>query len=642
MGQSLTLSESLVNQHPRSIDAEAAFEKPETTSKQRDSETYRHRNDKVPVILRSLDFTDHAGDAEKGHDGGLSRSNDSFVLSDFGKYAHKDGFFSRRQVNDEEKGGSPSPKPNVARWYGKHHDPYIAWERRSHQDLDTLDQDNTRAHQQQDGKRESVTSTISHNNKPAPEPNRCPGKPPPNSTFLRHQESSVFNEELSTSSVVSKPSSASIETGRQNDKSDAPEKSFIVQIDSTDSHTPKENEKFETLPSKTMPVESEPSVADPSQIPPRPDFVDSCTPKPNGLPAEDLPKSITLFQNPSTENAKLQSLQQSLASLAINAKLKRLRAQNRHEVISSIGHRTDHLKRVDGRGGSIGLTATRKNLPKYNSCSTLFIDSTLSHADLTQTLKCVSIALVSSIRRNVEIGVLRSDDIISEKLHPLSKHIQFHVNIPTEDDVFKFLECLFQAADLSVECAVITLVYIERMLINTDVTLHTSNWSRIVLGGLVLASKVWDDHAVWNIDFCQIFPDVDVKDMNELERWYMAAIQYNVSVKASLYARYYFELRDLADAQLKSKNSRPLNVSDVCFFTGKSRSNFGDSHGETVASNIISSYEETTAKSAELRVQGTTVSKLKGESSGKSSDQKMKKCHSDYMYIPTQPPAQVI
>lgn len=66
---------------------------------------------------------------------------------------------------------------------------------------------------------------------------------------------------------------------------------------------------------------------------------------------------------------------------------------------------------------------------------------------------------------------------------------------------------------MTADCAIITLIYVERMLINTDIAIQAGNWARVILGGLVLASKVWDDQAVWNVDFCTIFPDVRVRDM---------------------------------------------------------------------------------------------------------------------------------
>jgi hypothetical protein len=51
------------------------------------------------------------------------------------------------------------------------------------------------------------------------------------------------------------------------------------------------------------------------------------------------------------------------------------------------------------------------------------------------------------------------------------------------------------------------------MLKNTAISMQTENWSRSLLGAIMLSAKVWDDHAVWNIDFCQIFPDVLASDL---------------------------------------------------------------------------------------------------------------------------------
>jgi hypothetical protein len=48
---------------------------------------------------------------------------------------------------------------------------------------------------------------------------------------------------------------------------------------------------------------------------------------------------------------------------------------------------------------------------------------------------------------------------------------------------------------LTPECAIITLVYVNRIITYTGLALHATNWKRVVLGGVLMASKVWDDQA---------------------------------------------------------------------------------------------------------------------------------------------------
>ncbi|OUM69550.1 hypothetical protein PIROE2DRAFT_2411 [Piromyces sp. E2] len=159
-----------------------------------------------------------------------------------------------------------------------------------------------------------------------------------------------------------------------------------------------------------------------------------------------------------------------------------------------------------------------KNLNKmairYNSCSTLLIDNTITTADMDDTIKCVTLAIFYRIRANHKKNVkLVTNKIFSEKLYPLTRHPRISPNPPSEKEIYKFLNSLFHAAELNSECAIISLIYVERMLAYTNITIHSCNWTRILLGGVLLASKVWDDHAIWNADFCQIFPTAAVEDM---------------------------------------------------------------------------------------------------------------------------------
>ncbi|XP_068165502.1 cyclin-Y-like protein 1 isoform X2 [Antennarius striatus] len=197
---------------------------------------------------------------------------------------------------------------------------------------------------------------------------------------------------------------------------------------------------------------------------------------------------------------------------------------------------------------------------KYSSCSTIFIDdSTVSQPNLKSTIKCVALAIYYHIKNR---DSNRSLDIFDEKQHPLSREKvpdDYSVVDPEHKLIYRFIRTLFSSAQLTAECAIVTLIYLERLLTYAEMDICPCNWKRIVLGAILLASKVWDDQAVWNVDYCQILKDITVEDMNEMERHFLELLQFNINVPASVYAKYYFDLRSLADDNNLSFPLEPLS-----------------------------------------------------------------------------------
>ncbi|XP_072315700.1 cyclin-Y-like isoform X9 [Eucyclogobius newberryi] len=199
---------------------------------------------------------------------------------------------------------------------------------------------------------------------------------------------------------------------------------------------------------------------------------------------------------------------------------------------------------------------------KYSSCSTIFLDDcTVSQPNLKYTIKCVSLAIYYHIK-NREVNGRMLLEIFDEKQHPLTKTElppDYDKQDPEQKQIYRFVRTLFSAAQLTAECAIVTLVYLERLLTYAEIDICPANWKRIVLGAILLASKVWDDQAVWNVDYCQILKDITVEDMNELERQFWELLQFNINVPSSVYAKYYFDLRSLAEANNLSVPLEPLS-----------------------------------------------------------------------------------
>lgn len=122
----------------------------------------------------------------------------------------------------------------------------------------------------------------------------------------------------------------------------------------------------------------------------------------------------------------------------------------------------------------------------------------------------------------------------------------FEDECPHQDEIYYYSKYVVLSSKMEKEIPLMALTYIERLLTKVGILMNHWNWRRILLTTLIVASKIWDDDSLENVHFPKVMRDVTLKEVNSLEKIFLELTNFDLSIKGSDYAKYYFVLRTFA------------------------------------------------------------------------------------------------
>ena len=198
---------------------------------------------------------------------------------------------------------------------------------------------------------------------------------------------------------------------------------------------------------------------------------------------------------------------------------------------------------------------------RYNTTSNINLTSHMNAPNEQLLIKAVGSLLLTTLEEDLEDGKTipvksplyyfseekyiaeNPDDYDDDRLEILRA-------VPSEDDISAFLGALYEYGGFSPECCVICLIYINRLSKVTDMPVLPSSWRPLILVSVMIAQKMWDDKFLSNADFSTIYPFFNTHQINELEMKFLELLEYNTTIKYSIYFNYYINLKHLLPEEL--------------------------------------------------------------------------------------------
>lgn len=115
------------------------------------------------------------------------------------------------------------------------------------------------------------------------------------------------------------------------------------------------------------------------------------------------------------------------------------------------------------------------------------------------------------------------------------------------ESVVSFVETVHAESLMEFEVIVISLIYLERipLLTNDEFRINEANWKGVLFTCMVIASKMWDDFAMCNGDFADIFDQLRTSHLNDMEVILFTILGNSLTVSTSEYTKYLSQLNAL-------------------------------------------------------------------------------------------------
>ena len=210
---------------------------------------------------------------------------------------------------------------------------------------------------------------------------------------------------------------------------------------------------------------------------------------------------------------------------------------------------------------------------RRNTGSTIYLQHTMINPDIQATIKCVCgvyrahIVQASKVSKQENAGA-------SPQYYDALKDLNVSNTdaVPSLNDVVEFYDAFYRRSQMEHDTIITSLIYVERVVKYTNgaVTPNAENWRSLLFACMVLASKVWDDLSMWNVDFSNVsahtagLSSFTLRRINQLELELLKCLKFDVRVPAGEYAKYYFLIRTmLLRSGLVKEDEKPLQKRDA-------------------------------------------------------------------------------